>query len=98
MKWISIKDQLPIHHDVIVAIMNGRVECTGDPIEDALIVILRSSGREWFTMDSTQKYYLPSEINDDNYSFYYYDTIQYWMPWEEFGFPRSMIKEPNEMD
>lgn len=95
MKWISVKDKEPKGPGIIVAIMNGREECTGDPIEDALIVIVRSSweGNGWRSLDSTHCYYLPSQIDEDNYAFNYYDTIQYWMPWEEFGFPESMIVE-----
>lgn len=88
MEWISVKDQLP-KHGIIVAIMMARKERSNDPIRHAKIVILRSEweGDEWRTMDCTERYYLPNDENCDNE----YKDIKYWIPWNEFQFPESMI-------
>lgn len=92
MKWIWIKDRLPINNQIIVAIMQGRQERNEDPVEDASIVILRSDddGKEWRTLDGTEIFYFPS---DEQCKFH---TINYWIPWNEFIFPPSMIKDLNE--
>ncbi len=91
MEWISAKDRLP-EKGIIVAIMVSRQQQSGDPIEDANIVILRSQcdGDEWRSMDCTQVYYLPFH-NDEYYIPCWSETIEYWMPWIEFKFPESMI-------
>ncbi len=98
MKWIPIKYRKPDPNkeDIIVAIMEGRIEMDEDPIEDALIVILRNLGAGWRSMDSTEIYYMPDENDED----YHWDcTVKYWVPWQEFGFPESMIvKDNNELD
>lgn len=93
MKWISVEERLPKGPGFIVAIMGSRAEENGDPIEDAEIVILRSNweGDAWLNMDSTKRYYLPNEEEG-----IWYDTINYWIPWEEFGFPESMIINKEE--
>jgi hypothetical protein len=67
--------------------MNGRMERPGDPIIDAIIVILRSDyeNDEWRVMDTTYGYHFPNEKQD------YYKTINYWIPWDKFIFPSSMI-------
>jgi hypothetical protein len=91
MNWISIKNKLPdpVDNNIIVAIMNSCVECGEDPIEDAEIALLRysSSWREWRSLDSVRPYDLP----DNEYGNDHYSTIQYWVPWQEFPFPDSMI-------
>lgn len=93
MNWISIKDKSPKGPGIIVAIMNGRQERGGDPIEDALIVILRSDheGHGWATMDCTEQYYLPDFLPEDGSD--WFRTIKYWIPWNEFEFPKSMIMD-----
>lgn len=87
MNWISVKEQIPRGPGIIVAIMNGRQERADDPIIDGLIVILRSyeKGWKWFSMDGMEEYYLPKDEES------YYHTINYWIPWNEFEFPSSMI-------
>jgi hypothetical protein len=86
MKWISVEDRLPVG-DIIVAIINGRQEWEVDPIYNSEIILLRSNWckNEWRNMSGTGVYYLPKDEGD------YYETIKYWMPWEDFVFPESMI-------
>lgn len=88
MKWISVKDKLPEGPGIIVAIMNGFHEEPNDPIENALIVILRNYQGKWRTLDCATPYYLPGDEYEDCY---YSDIIKYWIPWNEFIFPPSMI-------
>lgn len=89
MKWISALEQKPSSGQIIVAIMNGRQECQGDPVESVEIVMLReytTNPSQWRTMDCTQRYYFPPN-EDENY----YQIIQYWIPWQEFPFPELLI-------
>ncbi len=93
MNWIDAYDKLPKGPAIIVAIMHASEECGGDPVEHAEIVILRSCNdtAPWMTMDTTKEYHLPKEDDWQDH----YDTVRYWIPWEEFGFPESMILKKN---
>ena len=87
MKWISVKDRKP-HGDIIVAICGSRQEQHGDPIETPQIVFLRNEGTEWRTMDCTEIYF---ESVDKYRTVHYWNTIEYWMPWQDFILPDSLI-------
>jgi hypothetical protein len=90
VKWISIEEKRPTNEYIIVAIVGGRQEFSSDPIEDAYILILRNEFKngEWYTMDSTQRFF---EVNDPELSNNYWDCIRYWVPWYNFPFPRDMV-------
>lgn len=90
MNWISVKDKVPPREDegrIIVAIMEGRIECGGDPVEDSRIVMLRASCNQWMVLDTTERYYSPDEEDCGCWT----RTIRFWVPWEDFPFPESMI-------
>jgi hypothetical protein len=97
MDWISVVDQEPPRKDgtVIVAIMQGRNEFGGDPVDDALIVILRCHCEQWMSMDVTQRFMTPDEIDED-YGCCWTRRIKFWKPWQDFGFPKEMLldKDP----
>ena len=93
MNWISVQDKFPSRDEgrIIVAIMKGRIECGGDPVEDAKIVMLRASCDQWMVLDTTERYYSPDEENLSDGEGCWTKTINYWVPWQEFPFPESML-------
>ncbi|HXB11345.1 MAG TPA: hypothetical protein VNZ45_05120 [Bacteroidia bacterium] len=68
--------------------MNGRFEQGGDPVQWVDIVMVRCDNGQFFSMDCTKYYYLPDK--EKHHSFYY-ETINYWMPYEEFNFPAPLL-------
>jgi hypothetical protein len=91
MDWISVEQQLPPREEdgIIVAIMQGRKEFGTDPIQDALIVILRRHCNQWMNMDVTRTYHTPDE--EDHWGHGWTHEIRFWKPWKEFGFPKEMV-------
>lgn len=87
MNWRNAHETYPANNDkIIVALMHGRIERSNDPIFDVEIVILRNHADEWRTMDGCGLYYLPeTKFHCD------FEVIEYWMPWQEFGLPSSLI-------
>lgn len=86
MKWISVKEKLPEPFQIIVALINDGEGYAGDPLCRVEIIILRVlRDSELKPLGYSGIYFLPTT------NLYGVSFIDYWMPWEEFGFPQSMI-------
>lgn len=98
MKWISVKDKLPDDDQIIVGMTNGRAKENCIPVDDGEIVILRLSRlgpnphHEWSNMEDDAHYYFPHDCEWNTCD--YFNVIIYWMSWEDFGFPESVLN-PN---
>ena|SRR5690242_16108415 len=90
MKWIDAKEIKPMGSgDIIVALIDHGRRSYGQPVNGGEIVMLRTTGSdELRTMDYDGIYYRP---NDDDLGSWD-RTIDYWIRWEDFGFPESWCK------